>query len=230
MPGKKQTRGECAFCGKSYTRGGLRKHLNACAERKEAIQKAEASKRKIQPLFHLVVYDAFEKTDYWLHLEVNGTAKLADIDYYLRAIWLECCGHMSAFNAGTNPYNSPELDMALSVDRVCRSLDRMVHVYDFGTSSETLVDIAGARKGRPMTGNPVFLMARNHPPEYPCMECKAPATYFCPECAYEYGETGLLCETHGESHPHDDYGGVIRLFNSPRSGMCGYDGPAEPPY
>lgn len=230
MPRKKQTRGNCAFCGKSYTRGGLRKHLAACAARKDAIEKAEASKRKAQPLYHLVVYDAYEKTDYWLHLEVSGTARLGDIDAYLRAIWLECCGHMSAFNAGRNPYLSPELEMGLPVDRVFKSVEKLVHIYDFGTSSETLVDVAEVRKGRPLTKHPVFLMARNDPPEYPCMECDATAQFFCPECAYEYGETGLLCQKHGESHPHDDYGGVIQLFNSPRSGMCGYDGPAEPPY
>lgn len=30
--------------------------------------------------------------------------------------------------------------------------------------------------------------------------------------------------------PHDDYGEPIELVNSPRLGMCGYTGPADPPY
>ncbi|MBK6433513.1 hypothetical protein [Candidatus Amarolinea dominans] len=28
-----------------------------------------------------------------LHLEMRGKATLKDLDEYLRAIWLECCGH-----------------------------------------------------------------------------------------------------------------------------------------
>ena len=29
---------------------------------------------------------------------------------------------------------------------------------------------------------------------------------------------------------HDEYGDPMPLVNSPRTGMCAYDGPAEPPY
>ena len=34
---------------------------------------------------------------YWLHLEVQGDVRLTVLDAFLRAIWLECCGHMSQF-------------------------------------------------------------------------------------------------------------------------------------
>ena len=37
-----------------------------------------------------------------------------------------------------------------------------------------------------------------------------------------------LCDAHAEEHEHDDM--LMALVNSPRTGMCGYDGPAEPPY
>ena len=37
---------------------------------------------------------------YWLHLEIRGNDTLKDLDYYLREIWLECCGHLSSFDFG----------------------------------------------------------------------------------------------------------------------------------
>jgi hypothetical protein len=50
------------------------------------------------------------------------------------------------------------------------------------------------------------------------------------ECVYEMDEQGTLCDEHARNHPHDNYGEPMPLVNSPRVGMCGYDGPAEPPY
>ena len=38
----------------------------------------------------------------------------------------------------------------------------------------------------------------------------------------------MLCDEHAEEHEH--YEGVMAFVNSPRIGMCGYNGPAEPPY
>ncbi len=230
MARQKQNRGACAFCGKDYTRAGMKKHLAACPDRKKAIQKADASKRKSQPLYHLVVYDACDKNNYWLHLEMNGSAELEDLDRYLRAIWLECCGHMSTFFAGKAAYRDPELERDEKAGDVFSETAELLHIYDFGTSSETMVEVADVREGRPLAKHPIALMARNHPPEYPCMECDKPARYLCMECQIEEDETGLLCEEDAKDHPHDEYGPLMPMVNSPRMGMCGYDGPAEPPY
>ena len=71
-------------------------------------------------------------------------------------------------------------------------------------------------------------MARNRVPEMLCVECDRPAGWLCLECLYEANEPGtwFLCEEHVKDHPHDQYGEPIPLVNSPRLGMCGYDGPA----
>jgi hypothetical protein len=106
----------------------------------------------------------------------------------------------------------------------------LVHIYDFGTSSETIVRVVGVRTGQPLTAKPIFLMARNNPPEAACIECGQPAAWLCMECVIEDDVWGVLCEQHAETHPHDNYGEPSPLVNSPRLGMCGYDGPADPPY
>ena len=58
MARKKQTRGECAYCGRQMTRGGMGPHLRACGERRKAIQAADRKASKSQPLYHLQVQDA----------------------------------------------------------------------------------------------------------------------------------------------------------------------------
>lgn len=106
----------------------------------------------------------------------------------------------------------------------------LTHIYDFGTTSETLITCVGVREGKPTTSHPIARMARNLQPEAACMECGQPAAWLCMECVYEYEESGLLCDMHVQDHPHEDYGEPFPLVNSPRVGMCGYVGPAEPPY
>ncbi len=97
MPRKKQTRGVCVYCDKEMTRGGLARHLKTCSERQKIIAAADAGKQGLrQNIYHLQVQDAWGG-DFWLHLEMNGESRLKDLDSYLRAIWLECCGHLSAF-------------------------------------------------------------------------------------------------------------------------------------
>ena len=227
MARKKQSRGKCGFCGREMTKGGLSKHLASCPERQAAISAANQKSGQAEQIYHLQVQDAWGG-EYWLHLEMKGSAKLADLDSYLRAIWLECCGHLSQFSVGG--WQGDEIPMKNRIDRVFRPGVELTHIYDFGTSSETLVKAVGVRQGNPLTKHSIFLMARNDPPEVLCMECDQPATWLCLECVYELDEPGTLCDEHAQDHPHDEYGEPMPLVNSPRVGMCGYTGPAEPPY
>ena len=160
MARRKQTRGKCAFCGREMTRSGLTRHLEACTERKEAIEAADQARGNEQPLYHLVARDAWGG-DYWLHLEMNGSATLTNLDRYLRAIWLECCGHLSQFSIGG--WSGNEIPMSRQIQRVFTPGLELTHIYDFGTSSETLVKVVEVREGKLLTSHPIVLMARNEP-------------------------------------------------------------------
>ncbi len=108
----------------------------------------------------------------------------------------------------------------------------LLHLYDFGTTSETGIHVIGSRQGKATTKHPIALMSRNNMPVMECNECGKPATHLCMECLIEANEDGtwFLCDEHAAAHPHTEYGEPVPLFNSPRMGMCGYEGPAEPPY
>lgn len=227
MTRRKQSKGDCLFCGRKMTRGGLSRHLAACPQRKEAILKADSGPEKKQTLYHLLIKDAWEG-EYWLHAEMPGTATLGELDDYLRGIWLECCGHLSMFSVGG--WRGEEISMQRRIAPVFRNGDELTHIYDFGTSSKTSIKMVGKRIGKPLTKHPLYLMARNDPPVIECVECDKPAKWLCYECIHEWGEFGALCDEHAKTHPHDEYGGPQLIVNSPRIGMCGYSGPAEPPY
>lgn len=223
----KQTQGACSYCGREMTRGGMARHLRVCDKRNEAIAAAARQPGDDGPLVHLQVQDA-DGGQYWLHLEMDGSASLERLDSYLRAIWLECCGHLSQFS--TPGWGGRTVGMKRKAADVLQPGVELVHEYDFGTTSVTVVRAVEIRHGRPTTPKPIALMARNAEPVYPCQECEAPAAALCMECICEHGKQGTLCEKHTRSHRHRNYGEPLALVNSPRVGMCGYDGPAEPPY
>jgi hypothetical protein len=228
MTRKKQSKGTCTFCGREMSRGGLSKHLQGCGQRQEAMATAGGAKAGTeQSLYHLLVHDAYD-SDFWLHLEMNGQATLNHLDQYLRAIWLECCGHMSQFSIGG--WRGREIGKSRKIDSVFATGGEVTHIYDFGTSSETLIKPVGTRLGKPLTGHPIYLMGRNKPPVEECAECGAVAEFYCADCLVDLGEWIFLCRNCRSTHDHDEYGGPLLLVNSPRVGMCGYTGPADPPY
>jgi len=231
--------GVCAFCEREVAAAGMTKHLATCAARQAAIDKAEASKRKPQPLYHLVVRDAVDGT-YWLHLEVAGSATLQDLDAYLRAIWVDCCGHISHFVFGTTRYQElidgffalgDQKSITTKAVDVLRAGLKGKYEYDFGSPTELKIEVIAERTGKPLTTKPVTLLARNLMPVQVCVECGEPATHICMQCYYEQGEPGCyLCAAHARTHGCTLYGGPKRRYNSPRTGRCKYDGPAKPPY
>ena len=227
MARKKQTRGKCVFCNREMTKSGLTKHLKTCPQRKAAIDIADKKPGKAETLYHLQVQDAWGG-DYWLHLEMKGSATLQHLDRYLRAIWLECCGHLSMFSIGG--WSGDEIAKSRRIEQVFEPGLELTHIYDFGSSSYTLIKALDARKGMPLTRHAIFLMARNDPPEIVCTQCGEPASWLCMECIIELNEEGTLCDVHAKDHPHTAYGKPMLMVNSPRMGMCGYTGPAEPPY
>jgi len=227
MSRRPENPGICTFCGEIVTKRGSYKHLDKCQKWQAALRAAAASRRPEKTLWILRVQDAYNK-DYWLNLEMVGSASLEKLDYYLRAIWLECCGHLSEFTIGG--WGGQEVGINCKADAVFAPGIVLRHLYDFGTTSETDIKVVGFREGKAISKNPIALLARNQMPEAACQECGKKANWLCFECLIEYETTGLLCDAHAEIHPHDEYAEPISLVNSPRMGMCGYDGPAEPPY
>lgn len=118
--------------------------------------------------------------------------------------------------------------MNVRVHKIFQPGMEIPYEYDFGATSELLIKVVDQREGKPTTENPIVLMARNAFEPPPCAECGQPAAFLCTECIWEDEDGAMFCEAHADEHEHDDM--LMPIVNSPRTGMCGYDGPAEPPY
>lgn len=227
MAKSKQTKGKCAFCGKEFAKSGMAKHLDACPDFDNRVKKSNEISDKNQTVYRLSVQGIHSK-EYWLYLDINASAKMQELDRYLRAIWLECCGHMSAFRH-KGDFQS-EIGMASVCSRIFGSVQSIVHEYDFGSTTHLTITCLGERVGVPLTKHPIALLARNDPPEAVCSECEENADYIYPDWDSYDSEPKYFCQACFEEQDSGAQEMSLEVVNSPRMGVCGYNGPATPPY
>lgn len=239
----KQTKGYCKYCGKEYTRGGMLRHLNACKGRAEALAE-EKGKRKCG-YYELVLSGKYQK-DYWLIVEMREDALLRDLDQFIRDIWVECCGHLSAFTIGGVSYEShpsedrfwgpPARSMACMLKRALSVGMIFSYEYDFGSTTELEIKVQDYRGQGIWEREKITILSRNNPPRILCSQCGErlakwvnPEGYYsgnpfwCEECAEEMekGETSGE-EAEWEEDSFADW--MLPVCNSPRMGVCGYTG------
>jgi hypothetical protein len=230
---RQASKGKCRLCGKSLSKAGMTKHLAVCRE-SHALEKPDGQgKSRATRLFHLVVDSG---PLFWLQLEAPADATLRDLDRFLRDIWLECCGHLSAFTINGLRYDvdaaaaresgdSDVRSMNASLSQVIQPGMKFEHEYDFGTTTELDLKVAAEWEGR-AKGKSIQILAGNDPPAIACGVCGQPATQMCSECIWSGG--GFLCdECTGEHECGEEM--LMPVVNSPRMGMCGYTGPGYIP-
>ena len=236
MPTKISSQGNCIFCQKTFSKASLTRHLNTHLAKKIMSNKPGKS-------YHIKIESdtRWGSSPYFLHLWVDGNTTLQKIDTLLRQIWLECCGHMSAFTyprqKQSNPINfmqaiasgkiqlgeQGEIAMHKKADRIFREDLRLQYEYDFG--STTSLQLTVVKEFTIAADQPLVLLSRNEPLAQQCEMCgKKPATESCSVCEYE----NIFCEGCAKKHAKKcpdfaDYA-AMRVVNSPRMGVCAYVG------
>lgn len=158
-------KGICYFCGKSISKGGVKRHL-ATHEYKDE-DKQECMMLKIEAPY---------ENDYWLYADITITSTLKTLDTFLRDIWLECCGHMSAF------YWSGYEEMSFSTKISSIPSGKVLsYEYDFGSTTNLKITFMGTYF-RKKQRTAVQLLARNEAPEYKCASCGKIAQQICIDC------------------------------------------------
>ncbi len=200
-------------------------HLKKCRARIEKVSGLTES----VPVFHLVVSARYVK-DYFLHLEVHKNASLEDLDTFLRGIWLECCGHLSAFTIDGVDYDTApdsafvrSRNMSVTFSRVVEVGSRFEYEYDFGSTTHLNCRVLDERRGIDPVSR-VSILARNEAPVLPCVECGKTSAWICSACVSE--GKACYCDPCMEKHETQECGDEYRLpvVNSPRLGVCGYTG------
>lgn len=153
--------------------------------------------------------------DYWLIVETSEDTTLKELDKFIRDIWVECCGHLSAFMIKGIQYESypnadkfwgmPSKNMNYRLKDVVKVGDSILYEYDFGSTTELILKIHSCREGQ-KKNHEIVILSRNNPPEIICSNCgQREAKWVNPEEYYE----------------PDFY---LPVCNSPRMGVCGYEG------
>lgn len=223
-----QSEGRCKYCGKEYTRGSMLRHLAACKERKARLA-AEVGSKKYN-YFELSV-SGRPNNNYWLIIEIREDATLKDLDTFLRDIWLECCGHLSAFTIDDVRYNSipsddpewgpPGKSMIYKLRPLLRKGMKIAYEYDLGSTTKLVIGVHDYRVSGPGKET-VTVLSRNNPPEIICNTChKKKAVVVCNQCACEY--RGFLCNDCRKTHKCRKEL-LHNICNSPRVGICVYEG------
>lgn len=232
----KSTRGYCKYCGKEYTRTGMPKHLQSCKKRMEVCENS----KKMSAYYELMLYGTYNK-GYWLIIQIKENATLECLDQFIRDIWVECCGHLSAFDIEGVRYEQipdndflwgkPAEDMSHKLKEVLEVGMEIGYEYDFGSTTELTIKVVDFYKAPEQKEN-VTILSRNNPIQFTCSVCgKNPAVwidpikmynedpFWCEECLEKY-ENGEL----DEEIEVEESGYLLPVTNSPRMGVCGYEG------
>ena len=213
----RQLKATCEICGSSIAKNMATRHLDNCIEKSERQQMAVLQMRASAP-----------GLPYWMLFDVNESSTLADVDDFLRAVWLECCGHLSAFQIGDTTYTKlpddfgfrRERPMTVRLRSLLPSGTKFSYEYDFGSTTELLLEVVERRMVSSRKAA-VRLLAMNEAPTWSCEECGAPAVVLCSECQYE--ADSFLCADHARTHSCGEEM-LLPVVNSPRMGICGYTG------
>jgi hypothetical protein len=216
--------GRCNLCGGTFSKRAMTKHLKSCKREQDASGKPGAE-AKTAKSFHIVVEGRYAP-GYWMHLNVPANADLDLLDGFLRDIWLECCGHLSAFEVEGKRYSVQPMD-ELGEESVDVTLDELLcpgmefcHEYDFGSTTHLVLKVVSEGECE-RKDKSIQILARNEPPQIRCVSCDKIATQICTECAFS-GE-GWLCDKCAAEHECDE-DMFLPVVNSPRVGECGYTG------
>ncbi len=214
--------GKCELCGETFTRRTATKHLQKCRAAHPLPQGT-----KTAAIYTLAVtspdYPAF-----FLYVEISGDKTLVQLDNFLRDIWLECCGHLSAFFIGNYQYVSQlnpdisypdEKTMNVKIASILEKGDVFGHEYDFGSTTALELKVTDIRETTEKPPAKPLLLMRNLPPEWKCAVCKKPATIVS---SIEFGlsDDNVFCAACAKKNI-DGYA-HSPILNSPRSGVCGY--------
>ncbi len=169
---------------------------------------------------------------FWVYVTADASIALLSVDWALRNLWLECCGHMSAFSdisvmylehpeSGLPGMGSTELGMDVSLKKAMQSAETLKYEYDFGSTTQLTIRRL-AENVSPVNDENLAVLARNDLPQINCLVCEKPATILM----VEDWEPEPYCEA---CWSDSDERMTLPVINSPRMGVCGYDGPSVEP-
>ncbi|MDK2974202.1 MAG: hypothetical protein PWP08_573 [Methanofollis sp.] len=206
--------GTCLLCRAPVTKRGALKHGMEC------LQSSGWPTGKKSSL--LIRIQGRDEKNYWMVVLARYDALLADLDQLIRDVWVECCGHLSAFQIGGVSYASDDEDsentMNVFLSGIVSPGSVFSYDYDFGSTTTLELKVIGETPVVPQEGL-LCLIARNDRPTIPCDRCDGAAEFILTDI----DEWAPICYCRACLASTDpDLECVDIIANSPRNGVCGY--------
>ncbi|MBF0647958.1 hypothetical protein IR083_03910 [Dysgonomonas sp. GY75] len=212
-----KSEGKCLFCSKTFSKAGINRHLKTHLDGK-ILENAKGDSYLVK----IETDPYYGSSPYSLSLWIDGETTMKNIDKFLREIWLECCGHLSAFNFAST---RGRVSMSKKASEVFEKSLKLEYEYDFGSSTNLLLTVM--EKYPVKADKKIVLLSRNEPLKWLCETCKkAQAIYIC--TVHGWDEDSMFCDKCAKKHAKqcddfEDYA-ALPVVNSPRMGVCGYEG------
>ena len=207
---------KCYYCNKELTEKTIKRHMKNCSEIEKSIDEKRIEDEELRDQFIIAIKPKYGGTEYCIYLSIDGTLGLVHIDQFIRDIWVECCGHLSGFRIRGKFYQdhsmNAKLNDILDID------EKFEYEYDFGSTTHLNLEVVDIRLV-PSNFSQIEIIARNNEIKHDCEICGEEAKYF------NYEKDQWECE-----NCIDEDNDMISEFdycNSPRDGVCGYDGHKE---
>lgn len=207
---------KCYYCNKELTEKTIKKHMKNCSEMIKSIDEKIINDRKQIDQFIISIKPKYAGNEYCIYLSISGILGLIHIDQFIRNIWVECCGHLSGFKIKGEYYQNDEMNIQLN--DILNIDEKFEYEYDFGSTTHLILEVVDIIKV-PSNFSQIEIIARNDEVKHQCEICGTEARYF------NYESDRWECE-----NCVDDDGDMIVEFdycNSPRDGVCGYEGHKE---
>ncbi|MBN1166469.1 MAG: hypothetical protein JXA44_04980 [Methanospirillaceae archaeon] len=212
------TPGICRICKEDVTKRTIIPHL-----KKKHGEPGSSEK-------YLILIDTPYASPYWLAIAADPEETLADLDQVLRDVWVECCGHLSSFIIGGTEYSIDGMgedleddfgeseSMNIPLDAVLAPGMRCTYLYDYGSTTELKVRVSDTIPCD-IIGDQIVVLGINNKPEAQCTKCQNKAVYHYTE----WDDETVLCRSCSSDEEIDECY-LLPITNSPRSGICGYEG------
>jgi hypothetical protein len=249
-------KGTCQACQQSLALSNCKRHLFFCSKMLEYLTNHQYNVFNDTAIsiltttgYILKISDLHRPHLYYIYLAAPDHLSLRDLDVYLRALWLQCCSHMSCFSTDTGKEYYPQLfsnpsfpnfenhflmsEMAIS--DFFSANDHCAYEYDFADRTQLQIQVIQRITNAPK--QKFTLLIRNEEPQYYCDSCQERIIIrYCQACRQSFCE-GCFVSSHLQDTKKKESKSVknskkmcgsdycLPVVNSPRVGKCGYVGP-----
>lgn len=137
-------KGKCYYCGKELTERTIKRHMKNCSEMKKVVEEKMKDTKGLRDQFIISMKDKNAPSVYCIYVSIDADLQLNHLDKFIRDIWVECCGHSSAFTIDGKVYkdNSNEkFEMNFYLKDVLEVNKKFKYQYDFESATHLILEV-----------------------------------------------------------------------------------------